>query len=97
MNTIEEYMLPCMNKALFGVDCTGCGAQRAVILLFKGEFSQAFYMYPAIYSIVILLIFLVFNLFYKFKSDYNIKMGLIIFNGVLIAGAYIFKMIQIFN
>ncbi|TRO63317.1 DUF2752 domain-containing protein [Christiangramia sabulilitoris] len=90
-------MLPCMNKALFGVDCTGCGAQRAVILLFKGEFSQAFYMYPAIYSIVILLIFLVFNLFYKFKSDYNIKMGLIIFNGVLIAGAYIFKMIQIFN
>nr|WP_243735821.1 DUF2752 domain-containing protein [Christiangramia sabulilitoris] len=94
---MEEYMLPCMNKALFGVDCTGCGAQRAVILLFKGEFSQAFYMYPAIYSIVILLIFLVFNLFYKFKSDYNIKMGLIIFNGVLIAGAYIFKMIQIFN
>lgn len=90
-------MLPCMNKTLFGVDCTGCGAQRATVLLFQGEFSKAFFMYPAIYSIGVLLLFLVFNLFYKFRFDYNIKIGLIIFNAIIIAGAYIFKMIHIFN
>ena len=97
MSSIEEYMLPCLNKSLFGVDCTGCGAQRAVVLLFRGEFLQAFHMYPAIYSLAILLLFLLFNLFYKFKFDYNIKIGLIIFNAVVIGGAYIFKMIHIFN
>jgi hypothetical protein len=94
---IEEYMLPCINQSLFGVDCTGCGAQRAAVLLFSGEFSKAFAMYPAIYSLVILLVFLVFNLFIKFKFDYQIKIGLIIFNAVIIGGAYIFKMIHIFN
>ncbi|MCH4823355.1 DUF2752 domain-containing protein [Gramella lutea] len=97
MNGIEEYMLPCVNKTFFGVDCTGCGAQRAAFLLFQGEYSKAFFMYPAIYSIGFLLLFLVFNLFYKFKFDYNIKIGLIIFNAIIIAGSYIFKMIHIFN
>ncbi|SDS29216.1 DUF2752 domain-containing protein [Christiangramia echinicola] len=97
MSSIEEYMLPCLNKSVFGVDCTGCGAQRATVLLANGEFSKAFEMYPAIYSLAFLLLFLVFNLFYKFKFDYNIKIGLIIFNAVIIAGAYIFKMIQFIN
>lgn len=90
-------MLPCLNKTLFGIDCTGCGAQRSVALLFQGKFSEAFFMYPAIYSLIILLLFLVFNLFYKFKYDYSIKMGLILFNAAIIAIAYIIKMIHIFN
>ncbi|TBW25796.1 DUF2752 domain-containing protein [Gramella sp. KN1008] len=90
-------MLPCLNKTLFGIDCTGCGAQRSVALLFQGEFSEAFFMYPAIYSLLILFLFLVFNLFFKFKYDYSIKIGLILLNAVIIAIAYIIKMIHIFN
>ena len=34
-------MLPCLNKTLLGVECTGCGAQRAVVLLFQGEFPES--------------------------------------------------------
>ncbi|MFA7446524.1 MAG: DUF2752 domain-containing protein, partial [Flavobacteriaceae bacterium] len=45
---MEDYMLPCMNKKLFGIDCMGCGIQRSVALLLRGEFVEAFYMYPAI-------------------------------------------------
>ncbi|MCM8571104.1 DUF2752 domain-containing protein [Gramella jeungdoensis] len=97
MTNLQEYMLPCLNKTLFGIECTGCGAQRAAVLLFQGEFSKAFFMYPAIYSLLVLLAFLLFNLFYKFRYDYSIKMGLIIFNAVIIAIAYIIKMIHIFN
>ena len=79
------------------MECTGCGLQRATLLFFQGKFAEAFYMYPAIYSLGFLLLFLVFNLFYKFKFDYQLKMGLIIFNAVLIAGAYIYKMFHLFN
>ncbi|MGA8853563.1 MAG: DUF2752 domain-containing protein [Christiangramia sp.] len=88
-------MLPCLNKTLFGVDCTGCGTQRALVFLFHGEFLKAFDMYPAIYSLAVLFIFLIFNLFFKFKNDYNIKMGLIIFNAVIIGISYIIKMTNI--
>ncbi|MEM9680456.1 MAG: DUF2752 domain-containing protein, partial [Bacteroidota bacterium] len=35
---IEEYMLPCMWKETFNVECFGCGIQRSMNLILKGEF-----------------------------------------------------------
>jgi len=43
---MEEFLLPCLNKQLFGLECYGCGSQRAMLLLFDGEFSAAFRMFP---------------------------------------------------
>ncbi|MDT0644789.1 DUF2752 domain-containing protein [Zunongwangia sp. F363] len=90
-------MFPCLNKKLFGLECYGCGAQRSLALLLKGNYTGAFHMYPAIYTLLILLGFLVLNLFFKFKYDYTIKIGLIILNAFIIVGSYFYKMILIFN
>lgn len=89
---IQDFMLPCLNKKLFGIDCPGCGIQRAIVLLFQGNFSGAFKMYPAIYSLGVLLMLVIFNFFHKFKYDYRIKIGLLIFNAVIIITSYIIKM-----
>lgn len=51
-------MLPCANKTLFGVDCMGCGTQRAFALLIEGDFIGAFKMFPAIYTTLLLFVFL---------------------------------------
>ena len=64
---MEEYMLPCLNKKYLGFECMGCGIQRSVSLLFKGEFIDAFYMYPGIYPLIGLLGFLVINQFITLK------------------------------
>ncbi len=92
MSSTEDYMLPCLNKKLLGIECLGCGIQRATILLFQGEFKAAFFMYPAIYSLFLLALFLIFNLFVKFKFDQTIKMGLIILNVAIIVISYFIKM-----
>jgi len=94
---MEEFLLPCLNKQLFGFDCLGCGAQRALVLIFKGEFISAFKMYPAIYTILLLLLFLLVNLFVKFRGDWHVKAGLIILNAVIIITAYIYKVSFLFN
>lgn len=94
---MEEFMLPCLNKKLFGFDCPGCGAQRALVLVFQGDFSAALKMYPAIYTLLLLLTFLIFNLFIKFKMDWHVKAGLIILNGAIIVAAYIYKMSFLIN
>ncbi|UZH54985.1 DUF2752 domain-containing protein [Salinimicrobium tongyeongense] len=94
---MEEFMLPCLNKQLFGIDCMGCGAQRALVLVFQGEFTAAFKMFPAIYPILLLLLFLFINLFFKFKGDWYIKAGLIIFSAAVIIGAYLYKMSFLIN
>lgn len=90
-------MLPCLNKQLFGVDCLGCGAQRALVLVFQGQFTAAFKMFPAIYPILVLLLFLITNLFYKFKGDWYVKVGLIVLSAVIIIGAYFYKMSFLIN
>lgn len=91
MSGIDDYMLPCLNKTLFGVECPGCGMQRSISLIFQGQFLAAFKMYPAIYTIFILALFLIFNFFVKFKHDYKVKMGLIILNVLIVVISYIFK------
>ncbi|UOB18199.1 DUF2752 domain-containing protein [Abyssalbus ytuae] len=94
---LNDYMIPCVNKKLFGVECPGCGMQRAVGLLFEGNFSGAFKMYPAIYTLIILILFLFFNLFYKFKFDFKIKVALITINIIIIVTSYVIKMNNIIN
>lgn len=89
---LEDYMLTCVNKKIFGIECLGCGMQRATALFFRGEFVAAFKMYPAIYTLFLLLGFLVFNFFFKFKHDFKVKVGLILVNVLIIVVSYIIKM-----
>ena len=49
---IEDYMLPCFTKKIFGFDCPGCGLQRSVAFLFQGDFTAAWEMYPALFTII---------------------------------------------
>lgn len=63
----EDYLIPCLNKKLFGVECLGCGFQRSVLHLLRGEFAEAFHLYPAIYTLLLFLIFIILNLKFKFK------------------------------
>ena len=91
----EDLLLPCLNKKIFGVECLGCGIQRATVLFFRGEFMEALKMYPAIYTLFILILFLVFNLFVKFKHDSKIKFALIILNVLIIVISYAFKMSKV--
>ena len=37
MSDVTEYMVPCMNKAFFGVDCPGCGIQRSAVMVVQGD------------------------------------------------------------
>lgn len=87
-------MLPCLNKKLLGVDCMGCGIQRALALIFKGEFIAAFKMYPAIYSLITLFLFIGINFFFKFKHSNKIIGTLAILTVVTIITSYIIKIIN---
>ena len=87
----EDFMLPCLTKKFFGFDCPGCGLQRSLVLLVKGDFSAAFNMYPAIYPLVILLLFVLTTTFVKIKFEMAIKIFLAITTGLTIIVAYILK------
>ncbi|WP_308813202.1 DUF2752 domain-containing protein [Aestuariibaculum sp. M13] len=95
MQGLEEYMLPCLNKELFGIECMGCGMQRALSLLLHGEFIAAFKMYPAIYTLVLMFSVIAFNLFKSFKSANRIILILAIINAVIIITSFFIKTFSI--
>ncbi len=87
----EDYMLPCLNKKIFGLDCMGCGMQRSIAFILNGDFIQAFQMYPAIYSLIALIGVIFINYFKNFKHAYKIIIILAIINAILILGNFTYK------
>lgn len=89
----EDGLIPCMNKQLLGVECPGCGIQRSVLLLFEGEFKAAFLMYPAIYPLILLMLFLLADQFIKIKYANIISIVLMVTTVVLILTNFLYKLI----
>ena len=88
---LEKYMFPCISKTLFGIECLGCGFQRALVLLFQGNFGEALKMYPAIYSSLILLFFIGLHFINRNRNYKKILLILAIINGVFMIGGYYYK------
>ena len=87
----DDFMLPCMNKSIFGFDCLGCGTQRALLLILKGEFVEAFYMFPAIYTTILFIFILAFNFIDKSRNYHKIIIGLALTNAVIMVVSYFYK------
>lgn len=88
---IKDYMLPCLNKQLFGMDCPGCGLQRSVLLLFNGEFVAAFQMYPAIYTLIPLFTTVIINKLFTIKYGIQFIIGLGISSVAIIIINFVLK------
>lgn len=91
MQTAEEFMLPCLNKKLLGIDCMGCGMQRSVSLIFQGDFIAAFDMYPAIYTLILLFTVIAINTFINFKYASKIILILAVLNAIIIICNFVLK------
>lgn len=87
----EKFLLPCVSKTLFNMECLGCGFQRAVLLLSEGQFKAAFAMYPAIYSTLIFIFFIGSHYFYKKLVSEKTILILTLFNVFIMILGYGYK------
>ncbi|AWM15341.1 DUF2752 domain-containing protein [Flavobacterium sp. NRK F10] len=90
---MEKYMIPCMSKKLFGVECLGCGTQRSLALLLQGDFVAAFKMYPAIYTLILLFMFIFLHVIDKSRNYTKIVISLAIVNLIIMVVSYFYKMV----
>jgi hypothetical protein len=88
---MEEYMVPCMNKSIFGIDCMGCGTQRAIALLLDGEFVEAFKMFPAIYTLLLFGLTISLHLLDKKRNYLTSIAVLAVANGIIMVVSYFYK------
>ncbi len=88
---MEEYMLPCMNKKLFGVDCFGCGTQRSLALLLKGDFIGAFNMYPAIFTTLLFFVVVGLHFIDKSRNYHKAIISLAVINAIIMVVSYFYR------
>lgn len=92
LKSLEDYMLPCVNKTLFGYECMGCGLQRSTVLLLRGQVVESFLMYPGLYTLMALFGFIALNTVKNFKNGTKIIAILAILNVVVIIISYLLKL-----
>lgn len=88
---IEDFMLPCPTKKILGIDCFGCGSQRAILMVFEGRFAEAFHMFPAVYTLLLFFGVVALNFIDKKRSYGNILVFLAIVNSIIMVVSYFYK------
>ena len=88
---MKEYMLPCMHKKIFGIDCFGCGTQRSLFLLLEGDFVGAFKMFPAIYTTLLFFIIVALHFIDKSRNYTKYMIILAITNALIMIISYFYK------
>ncbi len=91
---LEDHQADCVYKKYLGVECPGCGMQRAFILLLKGNILESILTYPALIPLIIMFVYLILHLFFKFKYGSRILLYLFVFNAAIIVLFYVYKMLQ---
>lgn len=88
---IEDFMLPCPSKKFLGIECFGCGTQRAILLVFEGKFSEAFHMFPAVYTLLLFFGFVVVNFIDRKRNYGQVLIFLAIINSLIMVFSYFYK------
>jgi len=88
---MEDYMLPCMHKKFFGMDCLGCGIQRSFMMLLNGDLEGAFKMYPALFTMILFFLFVGVQIFDKKRNYHKLIVSLGIITAVIMMVSYSIK------
>ncbi|HEY0177932.1 MAG TPA: DUF2752 domain-containing protein [Pedobacter sp.] len=88
----DHYLLPCPFKYLTGHDCPGCGFQRSVLALLRGDFKESLHLYPATVPLLVTVaLSLAANRWWKPQSKMLINVSFMITATVILV-SYLFKL-----
>jgi hypothetical protein len=92
---LENHLLPCFYEQCFGIPCPGCGMQRAIVALLKGNIIESLRLYPALIPVLLMVSFLLIHLVFRFRQGGIVLKWMFILNAVIIFFNYLYKLILI--
>jgi hypothetical protein len=69
ISQLQNYLLPCPFKYITGIDCPGCGFQRAVIALIQGQWRTSFMLYPPTIPLLLFFSYGIADAFFKLDNN----------------------------
>lgn len=90
---LERNLFTCTIKSLTGLNCPGCGMQRAFIALLKGNFSESFAQNASLIPFLITIFFTICHLIFSYKSGARIIVILFSSTVAIMVGQFVMKLI----
>jgi hypothetical protein len=88
---LESHQSPCSWKSMLGVECPGCGMQTALIDLLKGDLAASLKAFPALIPMILMILFLLLHLVFKFPKGAFILKFLFIFTSSIMMIGYMIR------
>lgn len=88
---LENHLLTCIFKSSFGVECPGCGTQRAFIALLKGDLLSSLQYHAGVIPFILTIIALIIQLKIKHVNGSKVVMWLFIATTTVTIIQYIIK------
>lgn len=92
---LEHNLLTCFFKSHFGIDCPGCGFQRAFIALLKGDVLQSLHLHAALIPFLLTLFVLILQLIKKYDNGGTWTMWCFIMTCAITITQYVFKQVML--
>ena len=87
-------MQPCAYKQILGFECPGCGFQRSLIHLLKGNIWESIQLFPGLLPMLFMFAFLILHLGFNFKNGATILKYVFIGDMTIIIIHYIIQFIH---
>jgi hypothetical protein len=93
---LEHHLLACPIKSTFGLDCPGCGSQRAFISLLKGNLMESLNYNVALIPFMVTIALLILQLIKKYDNGGKwVMWSFIVTSGITVI-QYITKQVLLF-
>jgi hypothetical protein len=96
-NWLQQHLIPCPFKKLTGIDCPGCGFQRSVIALLKGDLAGSIHLYPATIPILFTTLFVFVAIKLNWDKRHLVKKTLYMITGSVILASYAWKIYHLYT
>jgi hypothetical protein len=90
---LESHQSTCSFREMTGIECPGCGLQRSILALLRGDLAGSILQFPALLPLAAMFLFLGIHLVFKLKHGALILKIFYIGNISLIVLNYVCKII----
>jgi hypothetical protein len=90
---LESHQATCSFREHTGLDCPGCGLQRSILALLRGDLAESILQFPALLPLMAMFLFLGIHLVFKLRHGALILKIFYIGNITIIVLNFVYKLI----
>jgi len=89
VNWLQNHLFPCPFKYITGIDCPGCGFQRSLMALFRGDLQRSFALYPPAIPLLLFFAYGIADAFFNWDTPKSsVKKTLFMIAGSIVLVSY---------